>query len=582
MPNILLIEDTEIVRLSTAAVLKKEKFVVTTASNGKEGVAIALDQKPDLILCDVMMPGMDGYEVLDVLRQNPKTRTIPFIFLTAKDTREEVRRGMHLGADDYITKPFSRHDLIETIQSQLKKKAAITAHYQDYIKRIETSSNRPQEQDAATGLNNLYYLLSQFTFFINRLDNYQIHQPRKTFHLPFCLIQLERNETAKQIFNYEQYNQLLSQVFNRIDQTIGKNGELALIGDNEFALIYNPLEKQQEASLFAQAIADSFQAPYIINQQEIFLDARLCLSFYPRSGHDLDELIQVTRSTLSKSAKFSAEKCFFAEGDKYVDSQKQAALETELHYALERNQLDVFYQPQIDLTTGNVSGFEALLRWHHPELGQISPEDFIPIAEETGLIQSIGYWSLRTAAAQVHAWQKTYQADLRLSINLSGYQLSYEYICHDILQILAEEDFNPENLDLEITESILIEDFQSLSDKLQQLQQVGIKVAIDDFGTGYSSFNYTRLFPWDILKIDRCFVNNLHKSKVNAAITKGLIEMSHALGFLVIAEGVENNSELAVLNEYGCDIVQGYFLGRPVSAEVLEKTIFQNFDTVNR
>ncbi|OKH18172.1 EAL domain-containing protein [[Limnothrix rosea] IAM M-220] len=581
MPNILLIEDTEVVRLSTAAVLRREQFAVTTACNGQEGVAIALDLKPDLILCDVMMPKMNGYEVLELLKQNPQTRTIPFIFLTAKDARQDIRRGMHLGADDYITKPFSRHDLLETIQSQLKKKAAITAHYEDYIQRLEDSPTRKQAQDAITGLNNLYHLLNQFNFFVNRLDNQQIHQPRSTFHLPFCLIQLERNDTAKQIFNYEQYNQLLSQVFVRISELLGENGELALISDNEFALLHNPVDKQQYASQLTQAIVKSFQTPYIIDDQEIFLDARLCISFYPRSGHDLDELIQVARSTLSNSAKFSAEKCFFAEGEKYINSQKRAVLETELHYALKRDQLDVFYQPQIDLVTGKVSGFEALLRWHHPDLGQISPADFIPIAEETGLIQSIGYWSLRMAASEVRYWQKTYQADLRLAINLSGYQLNYEYICHDILQILAEEDFNPEDLDIEITESILIEDFHVLSDKLRQLQQVGIKVAIDDFGTGYSSFNYTRLFPWDILKIDRCFVNNLHKSKVNAAITKGLIEMSHALGFTVIAEGVENNSELAVLNDYGCDIVQGYFLGRPVSAEILEKNIFQNFDTVS-
>ncbi|AFY39189.1 response regulator receiver modulated diguanylate cyclase/phosphodiesterase [[Leptolyngbya] sp. PCC 7376] len=581
MTNILLIEDTEILRMCTARILQKEQFAVTTAEDGQEGVAIALKTTPDLILCDVRMPRMDGYQVLEQLKQNPETRAIPFIFLSAKDARQDVRRGMYLGADDYLTKPFSRSELLEAIQSQLKKRAAIQSHYKDYLIRLEDASALKQQQDGVTGLNNIYYLQNQFNFFVNRFDNQQIRNPRHSFHLPFCLIQLERNQTAKQILSFEQYNQLLSNVAERIQTILGKSGELALINDNEFGLLYDPIEQQQHASYFAEEISTSFAEPYIIGTQEVFLDARLSISFYPRSGHGLDELIQAARSTLNNTAKFNTQKYFFAEGENHSNSQKQAFIETELHYALARNELEVFYQPQIDLDTGKVSGFEALLRWTHPELGTISPVDFIPIAEETGLIQSIGYWSLRTATSEVRHWQRKYKAELRLAINLSGYQLNHKYICQDILKILAEEDFDPEYLDIEITESILIEDFQEISERLKQLQRVGVRIAIDDFGTGYSSFNYTRLFSWDILKIDRCFVNNLHKSKVNAAITKGLIEMSHALGFLVIAEGVENSSELAVLNDYGCDIVQGYFLGRPVSAKVLEKNIFQSFDTVS-
>lgn len=580
MTHILLIEDTEVLRLCTAEILKKENFIVSTAEDGKAGLAIALEIKPDLILCDVRMPHMNGYEVLSQLKQNPTTRTTPFIFLTAKTAREDIRHGMHLGADDYLTKPFSRNELLATIESQLRKRAVIRSHYEEYLQRLEDTSTLNQQKDVVTGLNNLYYLLEQFNIFVNRLDNQQIRHPRTPFHLPCCLIYLDRHIKAKQILGYEQYSQLLRNIAQRIQKIIGKDGELALLNDHEFALLYNPLEKQQQAKTFAEDILASFTEPHSLDTNEIFVDARLCISFYPRSGHSLDELIQIARSTLSNTAKFSSEKYIFSEGSNHFNNQRQAFIETELHYALEREQLQVFYQPQIDLSTGNVSGFEALLRWQHPKLGNISPADFIPIAEETGLIQSIGYWSLRTAVADVRIWQKKYNPELRLAINLSGYQLNHKYICHDVLKILAEEDFNPEYLDIEITESILIDDFKKVSDRLKQLQRVGSKIAIDDFGTGYSSFNYTRLFAWDILKIDRCFVKNIHKSKTNAAITKGLIEMSHALGFLVIAEGVENSSELAVLNDYGCDIVQGYFLGRPVSAAALERNIFQSFDAV--
>jgi EAL domain-containing protein (putative c-di-GMP-specific phosphodiesterase class I) len=312
----------------------------------------------------------------------------------------------------------------------------------------------------------------------------------------------------------------------------------------------------------------------------LFIDVRIGICFYPRSGHSLEELIRVANLTLDNNANFATQKYQFCLGENNFQNEKRALIETELHYAQERDQLEIYYQPQINLASGKVTGLEALIRWNHPLLGTIPPSDFIPIAEETGLIESIGSWSLQTAVAQTYYWQKKYQQSLRLATNISAYQLNNPTICHDILRVLVEENFDPQYLDLEITESILIDDFQKVSEKLKMLQRVGIKIAIDDFGTGYSSFNYTRLFPWDILKIDRCFVNNLHKSKINAAITKGLIEMSHALGFKVIAEGVENSAELAILNEYGCDEVQGYFLGRPVSAQLLEKNIFQAFDNV--
>ncbi|MGB2927112.1 MAG: EAL domain-containing protein, partial [Limnothrix sp.] len=507
------------------------------------------------------------------------TRTIPFIFLTGRGTRENVRHGMHLGADDYLTKPFTKPELLQSINSQLKKRATIKSHYEQYVRKLEQKPEENNQYDTVTGIGNFLYLQQQFDFFINKLDNRQIRNLGTNFYLPLCLVKIELKK-IKQILNYDTYNELLVKLRQRLKNNLKQTVQLALIGDGEFAVLCPPIKDRQDISAIADLILKQFEKSFILNKKEFFVDARIGISFYPRSGHNLDELVKSSRTILDNTAQFATQKYQFCSGHSNFDHDKQVFLETELHYAIERDQLEVFYQPQISLSSSAVTGLEALLRWQHPELGLVSPADFIPIAEETGLIEAIGYWTLQTATEQVRKWQDLYDKSLRLAINMSAHQLSNADICHELLRILAEEDFNPELLDLEITESILIEDFQKASEKLKMLQRVGIKIAIDDFGTGYSSFNYTRLFPWDILKIDRCFVNNIHKSKINAAITKGLIEMSHALGFKVIAEGVETSSELAILNEYNCDEVQGYFLGRPVSAATLERNIFQSFETI--
>lgn len=580
MPKILLVEDTDIVRRSTATILRYENFEVITAKDGEEGIALALNELPDLILCDVMMPKVNGYQVLEALQEEYTTRTIPFIFLTGRDTRENVRHGMHLGADDYLTKPFTKPELLQTIQSQLKKYANIKSHYEQYIRQLEQIPDENNQYDAVTGIENFLYLQQQFDFFVNKLDNRQIRNLGTNFYLPLCLIQIE-GKKIKQILSYETYNELLTETITRLKNHLENEEQVALIGDGEFAILCNPIKDRQDISSTAELIIKQFESSFMINKKEFFVDIRVGISFYPRSGHTLDELVKSCRSILENTTQFATQKYQFSSDQDNFDHDKQVFLETELHYAIARNQLQVFYQPQINLSSGTVTGLEALLRWFHPDLGFVSPVDFIPIAEETGLIESIGYWSLKEATEQVREWQRKYHESLRLAINVSAHQLSNPDICHEILRILAEEDFDPKLLDLEITESILIDDFQKANDKLKMLQRVGIKIAIDDFGTGYSSFNYTRLFPWDILKIDRCFINNIHQSKINAAITKGLIEMSHALGFKVIAEGVETSAELAVLNQYNCDEVQGYFLGRPVSGEVLERNIFQKFENVD-
>ncbi|MGB7519562.1 MAG: EAL domain-containing protein, partial [Spirulinaceae cyanobacterium] len=253
-------------------------------------------------------------------------------------------------------------------------------------------------------------------------------------------------------------------------------------------------------------------------------------------------------------------------------SQRQLQLEGSLYTALENSEFEIHYQPQVELKTGKIVGAEALLRWHHPELGSISPTEFIPIAEETGWIIPIGEWVLKKACQQLQKWTEEV-GSFRVAVNLSARQFSQESLRETIAQILQQTDIKPEFLELEITESLLMQDIDNAIITLRELRKLGITISIDDFGTGYSSLGYLKQFPFNNLKIDRCFVRNINLDDKDIAITKAIINMAHNLNLKVIAEGVETQEELDFLREHKCDEIQGYFFSRPVPAQELSSLI---------
>jgi EAL domain-containing protein (putative c-di-GMP-specific phosphodiesterase class I) len=249
---------------------------------------------------------------------------------------------------------------------------------------------------------------------------------------------------------------------------------------------------------------------------------------------------------------------------------EQRFLTMELAQAIARQQLTVVYQPQVCLGQGRTVGFEALLRWQHHQVGVVSPDIFIASAEQSGLIHALGDWVLTAALEQLHRWQHQYQRAFKMAVNVSAHQLLDIHFVPRLQYLLEKYHVSPHCLALELTESTPIEEVQIVYSTLTALQDLGVQLAIDDFGTGYASFLYAKLFQWDVLKLDRSFIRHLHINPVNAVITKNIINMSHELGFRVIAEGIEQPEELAMLQEYGCDQVQGYYLGRPLAALSLE------------
>ena len=397
MKKILVIEDEEIIRENILKLLKAEGFDVTGAENGAQGLNAAVSNLPDVIICDVMMPELDGYGVLMALRSNPVTATLPFVFLTGKAERSEMRQGMELGADDYLTKPFTKAELVGAIASRLKKQEAVA----------------------------------------------------------------------------EQYNTLRSQ---------------------SSALIPDAADKLQQ-------------------------------------------------------------------------------IKTSLCDALQREEFQVYYQPQVNIQTGKIISAEALIRWLHPQKGLISPAQFIPSAEATGFIVQLGEWVLQTACRQIQVWQNAGFSGLRVAVNLSARQFHQPDLSSRVAQILAEIGLEPSSLELELTESLMVEDAPSAIATLQQLKNLGVSISIDDFGTGYSSLSYLAQYPFDTLKIDRCFISNITHGCTNAAIVKAIIQMAHSLCLEVIAEGVETEAEKDFLWRYKCDTMQGYLFSPPLPAGDFEQLL---------
>ncbi|MEG3968640.1 EAL domain-containing response regulator [Microcoleus sp. T2B6] len=397
MKKILVIEDEQVIRENILKLLKAEGFDVTGAENGSQGLYAAVSNVPDVIICDVMMPELDGYGVLVALRSNPVTATVPFVFLTGKADRSEMRQGMELGADDYLTKPFSKAELVGAISSRLKKQEAVA----------------------------------------------------------------------------EQYNTLRSQS---------------------------------------------------------------------------SELIQDAADKLER-------------------------IKTSLCDALEREEFQVYYQPQVNVHTGKIISAEALVRWLHPEKGLISPAEFIPHAEATGFIVQLGEWVLQTACRQMQVWENAGFSGLRVAVNLSPRQFHQPDLSTRVAQILAETGLQASSLELELTESLMVEDAESAIATLQHLKNLGVCISLDDFGTGYSSLSYLTQYPFDTLKIDRCFISNITDGCTNAAIVKAIIEMAHSLCLEVIAEGVETEAEKDFLWRYKCDIMQGYLFSPPLAAADFEQLL---------
>lgn len=566
MKKILIIEDEEFIRYNLIELLKTEDFDAIAAEDGRSGLKLAAEATPDLILCDVMMPELDGYEVLKCLRRNPATATIPFIFLTAKDTKADIRQGMELGADDYLSKPFTRAELMGAIATRLSKQSVINQRYTLALKQAAERVNRSVYYDSLTGLPNRLLLEERLHQVASK--NTQLAQL-----IPVLFLNADRFSRINETLGPSYGDALLKAVAQRLTTYVGQD-TVARLSADRFIILLAPVAQKKAAASVAQEIIDALSQPFFLSGHEVTITVRIGIAFYPSNGSDIDSLIQHAETAMSHSWQHGENESQVSTSQMQLASSDRQGLERDLHRALESQEFQVYYQPQVNLQTGEIIGAEALLRWRHPERGLVPPGSFIPLAEATGLIVPIGEWVLKTACKEIKVWQQSaFSHSLRVAVNLSARQFGQSALVQKIVQIIQTANLDPFCLELELTESIIMQDMAGAIAILSELQSLGIKIAIDDFGTGYSSLSYLKQLPFTTLKLDRCFVRNVGIDPTNTAIATAVIQMAHNLNLETIAEGVETEAELAYLRQLRCDYMQGFLFSPPLPASEFEQLL---------
>ena len=340
-------------------------------------------------------------------------------------------------------------------------------------------------------------------------------------------------------------------------------------GGDEFTVLVTHLPDSSHAAIVARRVLEALKTPFRINGHEIGVNASMGIALYPTDGADADTLIRNADAAMHHAKSEGRNNYQYYAAEMNNTLSRRLALESGLRKALERKELRLHYQPQVEVASGRIVGVEALLRWSTDELGPVSPAEFIPLAEETGLIVPIGDWVLRTACAQNQAWQAMGLPPLRVAVNVSGVQFRQPNLAMQVREVLAETGLAPGLLELEVTEGVILRNDEQVIRTLAELRQIGVHLSLDDFGTGYSSLSYLKRFPLDTLKIDRSFVRDIKENADDSEIASAIIAMAHSLRLKVVAEGVESSGQFAFLQEQGCDLVQGYLFSPPVAAEKL-------------
>lgn len=367
------------------------------------------------------------------------------------------------------------------------------------------------------------------------------------------------------------HHSLLQEVAKRLKKCSRKGATIARFEGDEFALLLTQIGIENVVEI-TNNIFESLKLPFVVEEHEIFITASIGISLSPDDGKDTHTLLKNAGTALSRSKEQGGNSCQFYTADMHSKALKRLALENNLRRALERSEFEVYYQPKIDTNTRQIVGMEALVRWRHPELGLVLPMEFIPLAEDTGLIVPIGEWVLRTACAQSNLWQNE-GFDLHVAVNLSARHFQQQNLAETIIGIIKETGLNPCRLNLEITESSIIKNTESAVKTLGELKKVGIKISIDDFGTGYSSLGYLKRLPIDVLKIDKSFIRDVTTSPDDMALVMAIIMLAHNLRLKIVAEGVETEEQLDLLHRLGCDEWQGYLYSKPVSVENFKKLL---------
>jgi diguanylate cyclase (GGDEF)-like protein len=597
--NILVVDDIPDNLRVLSAALTGRGYQVRCAKNGAMALLTAKKEPPHLILLDIKMPDMDGYEVCEKLKVDKQTCDIPVIFLSAFDDVLDKVKAFSVGGVDYITKPFQIEEVVVRIDHQLALQAAkaeisqFNAELEQKVQQrtielervihqlnqeIAQHQHTQQElthqalHDALTGLPNRPLFKEHLQKALQRC------QRKEDYLFSVLFIDLDRFKIINDSWGHAVGDRLLVEISRILKECSRKVDTVARLSGDEFTILLEDLQDTTDAVGVAERILERLSFSIDLEERKVFTGASIGIVLGSKQYQNSEDVLRDADIAMYRAKALGKGRHATFDREMYTQTAYLSQIETDLRLAIERREFLLHYQPIVSLKTGTVIGFEALVRWQHPDGRLIYPNDFIEIAEDTGLIVPIGEWVLHEACSQLKIWQDKipHALSLHMSVNLSGRQIQQFDFIDKLKNILANTKLNGESLRLELTETMLMDRGNRTIQLLSQIKEQHVQLSIDDFGTGYSSLSYLHRFPVNALKIDRSFVNLIDSQGESCEIVKTIITLAHSLGMKAIAEGVETPNQLMHLRNLGCEAAQGYFFAKPLNCQMAESIIANN------
>jgi diguanylate cyclase (GGDEF)-like protein len=564
-PVILVIDDDEQIR-GLLLNFFKDRYTCREAGSAEEALLMLGRESFELVISDINMGGMSGLELLPHVHSLSPDSIV--LMISGQNNIETAIEAQRAGAFDYILKPLDIRQVEAAVERALQQGLLIQERrrYKDQLEQLLSERtaevNRLANYDTLTGLPNR-------TLFEDRLEQAVAVAQRSGELLAVLFTSLDQFKKVNDTLGHACGDQLMKQLAARLHGCVAEGDTLARFGEDEFAVILNNVKGVKDVIEIIGSMCASMQPPFVLDGSKIFATASVGVSLFPDDSRESHSLLNNAVSALYRARNSGGDQhCFYTE-DMNAKASKQFALETSLRRALDNQEFVLHYQPRLAVDSLQITGVEALVRWQHPQLGMVPPAEFIPLAEESGLVLPLGEWVLRTACRQNRAWQDQGFPAIRMGVNVAAQQLRQAGLAASVQQILRETELAPEWLDLELTESSIMSNAQGAIDELTTLKQSGVTISIDDFGTGFSSLSYLKRLPLDALKIDQSFVRDVTTDPDDAALVMAIVTLAHNLRLHVVAEGVENEEQLRFLHLLRCDEVQGYLFSRPVTAAEL-------------
>lgn len=561
-PKILVVDDTPANIVAMKSILKKLSVDIVSADSGNSALTKALQNDFAVILLDVNMPDMDGFEVAELLSSAEETRHIPIIFVTAVNHDEfSLLKGYESGGVDYIQKPVLPKILLAKVSVFLNL-WRLRAGLEDEIAMRRSAEKKVQylaQHDALTQLPNRRQIHTELKLIIDRSQ-------RKKEQFALLFIDLDGFKKINDEMGHELGDALLVEMASRYKKIVRTTDLVGRLGGDEFILAFpdltNPMLLKNKLQLLVAETAREF----VCQDRVIRISSSIGVALYPEHGTTEGELIKNADSAMYLAKNAGKNTFQFYSKDLNQQMQRNLLIEHHLREAINKHELEVHYQPIIELPSENVIGAEALLRWNNADLGFISPEEFIPVAETSGLISEIGLWVLQQAVYLMGVYP-----ELHFAVNASSLQFNNNQLSSVIENYIRKGEIDPSKLEIEITEGVLLDRSGRAKEQLQKINELGVSLSVDDFGTGYSSLSYLKNCPVTTVKIDRSFVSDIPVNKEDMTLVKTIIAMAKGLNLKVITEGVETSEQASFIKQEGCTLAQGYYFAKPMSEHAFKE-----------